>query len=152
MLKKFYPGLLAALILSFPLLGTGLLWGAELSVYGNRYTRVTIRHVTIKAEVVQSPEKLYLGLSHRRELPAGRGMLFVMPSEAYQQFCMRDMRFSLDILWIARGKVIGIAKNIAADDQDTLTSPEPVRYVLEVPGGFCDKHGLRVNDPVKFTL
>ncbi|MEW6386444.1 MAG: DUF192 domain-containing protein [Thermodesulfobacteriota bacterium] len=151
-LKKLSPGFLGLLLLACPFLWTGLLWGAEYSVYGNPYTLVTIGTTTIKAEVVQSPEKLFLGLSQRPELPAGRGMLFIMPSQDFQQFCMRGMRFSLDFIWIARGKVIGLHKNIAADDPGTLTSPEPVRYVLEVPGGFCDKHGLRINDPVKFTL
>ena len=150
--KKFSTGLLAALILSFSFLWPAFIWGADSSVYGNPYTWVTIRHTAIKAEVVESPEKLYLGLSHRRELPEGRGMFFVMPSEEYQQFCMRGMRFSLDIIWIAQGKVMGIHENIAPEDQRTFTSPAPVRYVLEVPGGFCDKHGIRVNDPVKFTL
>ncbi|OGP71341.1 MAG: hypothetical protein A2Y80_05785 [Deltaproteobacteria bacterium RBG_13_58_19] len=152
MLKKSSPGLLAALILFVPFLWPAFIWGADYSVYGNRYTRVTIRHITVKAEVVKSPEKLFLGLSHRRELPEGRGMFFVMPSEEYQQFCMRGMRFSLDLIWIAQGRVVGIDRNIAPENQRTFTSPAPVRYVLEVPGGFCEKHGLLVNDPVKFTL
>jgi uncharacterized membrane protein (UPF0127 family) len=41
---------------------------------------------------------LYLGLSHRRDLPDGRGMLFIMPALEVQTFCMRGMQFPLDIL------------------------------------------------------
>jgi uncharacterized membrane protein (UPF0127 family) len=122
---------------------------AELSAYGNPFTRVTIGQVKVQAEVVNSMEKMYLGLGKRPELPEGRGMLFIMPSPAVQNFCMRDMRFALDFLWIDSGRVRGMTKNVPYEDQQACYySPEPVKFVLEVPAGFCDRHGLRVGDKV----
>lgn len=100
--------------------------------------------------MVESPAKLYLGLSYRPALPPGRGMLFVLPEAEIQQFCMRGMRFALDVIWIAEGRVAGCEKNIAADDAGILTSPVPVKYVLEVPGGFCDRHKITPADEVSF--
>jgi uncharacterized protein len=119
----------------------------ELSEYGNPFTWVTIGKTKVKAEVVRSMEKMYLGLGKRPELPEGQGMLFVMPSPAVQNFCMRDMRFGLDFLWIDAGRVAGMTKNVSHRDQEACHySPGPVKFVLEVPAGFCDRHGIMVGD------
>ena len=121
---------------------------AELSEYDNPFTWVTIGKVKVKAEVVKSMEKVYLGLGKRPELPEGRGMLFVMPSPAVQNFCMRDMRFALDFIWLAPGRVAGLTRNVSPLDQEACyQSPEPVAFVLEVPAGFCERNGIRVGDP-----
>ncbi len=122
---------------------------AGMSEYGNPFTRVTIGKVKVKAEVVKSMEKMYLGLGKRPDLPEGRGMLFVMPSPAVQNFCMRDMRFDLDFIWIVSGRVAGMTKNVSHRDQEACYySPEPVNFVLEVPAGFCDWQGIKVGDKV----
>lgn len=122
---------------------------AELSEYDNPFTWVTIGKVKVKAEVVKSMERIYLGLGKRPELPEGRGMLFVMPSPAVQNFCMRDMRFDLDFIWIVSGRVAGMTKNVSFRDQEACYySPEPVNFVLEAPAGFCDRHGIKVGDKV----
>jgi uncharacterized membrane protein (UPF0127 family) len=143
--------ILAALGLLSLCLWPGLLAGAEISPYGNPWRLVTVGRVAVLAEVVQSPEKVFLGLSHRRELPEGRGMLFIMPGVEQQIFCMRGMRFPLDFLWIAYGRVVGLEKNIPTQFPGDLVSPRPVNYVLEVPGGFCNRHGIKVGDPVKWS-
>jgi hypothetical protein len=119
----------------------------ERSEYGNPFAQVKIGQVEVKAEVVQSPEKLYLGLSHRRELPEGRGMLFVMPHRQVQIFCMRGMNFPLDFIWLVPGKVAGLAQNVPADYPGEVCSPEPASHVLEVPAGFIERYGIRVGDP-----
>lgn len=124
----------------------------ELSEYGNPFTTVLVKGVAVKAEVVDTPAKLYLGLSHRQVLPPGRGMLFIMPTPEIQQFCMRGMRFAIDIIWIAEGEVAGCETNIPPDDLRTLTSPAPVSYVLEVPAGFCEAHRIAPHDRVAFKL
>ncbi len=119
----------------------------ELSAYGNPFTWVTVGKARVKAEVVASPEKLYLGLGQRPDLPEGRGMLFVMPRREVQDFCMRDMRFGLDFIWLVPGRVAGLTKNVSPlDQQACYSSPEPVDFVLEVPAGFCDRHSIRVGD------
>ncbi len=130
------------------LIGASAARGVEYSEYGNPFTWVTVGKVAVKAEVVKTPEKLFLGLSHRQELPEGRGMLFVMPGLAVQNFCMRDMNFPLDFLWLVPGKVVGIEENVSPRYQGTLTSPAAVSHVLEVPAGFCNRYGIKVGDPV----
>ncbi len=141
------------LTLWFLMIPWGCSFGQELSEYGNPFTSVTLGEVAVQAEVVKTPGKLYLGLGNRQGLPEGRGMLFLMPRMQVQVFCMRDMHFPLDIIWIAYGKVAGIAKQVSHEDQrQSYASPVPVNYVLEVPAGFCDKYGIVVNDRVAFEV
>jgi uncharacterized protein len=124
--------------------------GQETSEYGNPWVWVRVGQVTVQAEAVRTPAQLYRGLSHRRELPAGRGMLFFMPEKAVQTFCMRGMHFPLDFIWISQGRVVGLTRNVPSTFPGKLTSPEPVNYVLEVPGGFADQYGVQVGDPVQW--
>jgi len=120
----------------------------EVSEHGNPWVRVTVGKVTVQAEAVRTPERLYLGLSYRSELPEGRGMLFFIPGKEVQTFCMRGMRIPLDLIWISDGRVAGITRNVPWTFPGNLTSPGPVTHVLEVPGGFADRHGIKTGDPV----
>ena len=126
--------------------------GQEYSEFGNLLTHLTVKGVPVTAEVVNTPEKLYQGLSHRRGLTAGRGMLFLMDTAGRQAFCMRDMLFSIDIIWIADGRVAGVHQQLSPSDAGVFISPVPVRLVLEVPGGFALSHGIKVGDPVALQL
>ena len=93
-----------------------------------------------------SLDKLYVGLGGRRRLAPGTGMLFMMPSFEVQQFCMRGMLISIDIIWIAQDRIIGFHKNLSPKDPGTFTSPAPADVVLEVPAGFVASAGLRIGD------
>lgn len=143
---RIVPGLILWVWLLLP----GLAGAEEFSEYGNPFTWVTIGDVKVWAEVVKSPGKLYRGLGNRLELSEGRGMLFFMPTLAVQSFCMRDMQFPIDFLWLLPDKVAGIHQNVAPDYQGELASPVPVQHVLEVPAGFCDRYGIKVGDRVSW--
>jgi uncharacterized membrane protein (UPF0127 family) len=129
---------------------TGPVPGRDVSATGNPWLWVTIGKVKVKAEAVRTPERLYLGLSYRRELLEGQGMLFFMPTSEVQTFCMRGMQFPLDLIWIVGGRVAGITRNVPPAFPGNLPSPAPVNYVLEVPGGFADKYDIKVGDRVKW--
>ncbi len=124
--------------------------GEGRSKYGNPFLWVKVGQVKVEAEMVSTPEKLYQGLGQRRELPAGRGMLFVMPRVEVQEFCMRGMKFPLDIIWIVDGRVAGLEKNVSPQFTGVLASPQPVKFVLEVPGGFADAYGIKAGDRVSW--
>jgi len=128
----------------------GPAWGQEVSEHGNPWVKVTVGQATVQAEAVRTPERLYLGLSYRTELPEGRGMLFFMPQKEVQTFCMRGMRLPLDLIWISDGRVAGLTRNVPPNFPGNLNSPAPVTHVLEVPGGFADRHGIKAGDRVKW--
>jgi len=140
-------GVVAGLLLAVL---SGLAGGQEVSEYGNPWLWVRVGQVTVKAEAVRTPAQLYLGLSHRGELPEGRGMLFFMPEKEVQTFCMRGMRFPLDFIWISQGRVVGLTRNVPPTFSGDLTSPKPTNFVLEVPGGFTVKYGVKIGDRVQW--
>jgi uncharacterized protein len=140
----------ALLMVVFVAGGAGGAGGQDVSEQGNPWVRVSLGKVTVKAEAVGTPEGLYLGLSYRRELPEGRGMLFFMPTKEVQSFCMRGMRLPLDLIWISDGRVEGITRNVPATFPGELNSPVPVSHVLEVPSGFAERHGIKTGDRVRW--
>jgi len=111
---------------------------------------------TLLVEIADTQESRTTGLSGRKSLAENEGMLFVFESQNIKQaFWMKDMKFSIDIIWIKDGKVAQITKEVPAPAPDTpdrnlsLYIPDaPIDYVLEVIGGFCDQQGIKVGDEV----
>lgn len=117
--------------------------------YWNPIKRVYLKNVLVKAEEVSSKEKIETGLAGRASLGEGRGMIFVMPQDDFQRFWMKGMQFSLDIIWIENGRVIGCEGRISPNDQRIFTSPEKASLVLEVNAGFCEQNIVQLNDSVE---
>ena len=69
---------------------------------------VSLGKVNIPVEVSRTPTEWGQGLSGRKSLPAGEGMLFVFPAPAIQEFWMPDMHFPLDIVF----KLVNCHQNI----------------------------------------
>jgi hypothetical protein len=121
-------GVAAGLLLAAILGLAGLVGGQGVSAQGNPWVRIRVGKVTVQAEAVRTPERIYLGLSYRSKLPEGRGMLFFMPTREVQIFCMRGMRLPLDLIWISDGRVTGITRNVPATfpgDLPTATASRP---------------------------
>src|SRR3989344_805121 len=77
-------------------------------------TTVTIGSTKIEVEIASTPAQYKLGLSGRESLVEGQGMLFVFTQPNRDGFWMKDMHFSLDILWAdSNGKIITIAHDIS---------------------------------------
>jgi hypothetical protein len=108
----------------------------------------------VKVEIADSTEKMRLGLGERNSLADREGMLFLYNIKRPAVFWMKGMRFPLDIIWIADGKVVQIDKQaphepgVADPDLKRYISNEPVDAVLEVNAGFAEKNGIKVGDPV----
>ncbi|MFA5131164.1 MAG: DUF192 domain-containing protein [Patescibacteria group bacterium] len=106
---------------------------------------------TIKAEIVKSGPKMYLGLSKRPEMCAGCGMLFLFPDKEIRDFVMRDMEFPLDIIFISEGKIINIDENLMPESdpvENYYVSAEPADAVLELNAGYCQKYNIKAGDSV----
>ncbi len=112
----------------------------------------------IPVELAESSEERIKGLSGRASLDAGTGMLFVFEKAERLRFWMREMEFSLDIIWISAGcQVVDISENVPAPEPGTPLadlprySPDaPAKYVLEINSGEAAALGLGVGDPVEF--
>jgi uncharacterized membrane protein (UPF0127 family) len=105
----------------------------------------------ILAEVVSDPRRQYLGLSNRNYLCPNCGMLFVFSDWQTREFVMRDMKFSLDIIFIANDRIVNIAEKLPPEGRQTINiykSIVPVDKVLELPGGYCEKYGIKPGETV----
>ncbi|HEX2792373.1 MAG TPA: DUF192 domain-containing protein [Candidatus Paceibacterota bacterium] len=83
------------------------------------------------------------GLSARDSLGDDSGMLFVFPASGLHGFWMKDMRFSIDMLWLDdAGAIVHVVSNAAPETYpEIFTPPAPARYVLEVPAGYTARRG-----------
>src|SRR3954465_15899028 len=105
-------------------------------------SKMTVGDQTLAVEVADTDYLRTRGLSYRESLNPGTGMLFVYNEPRPLTFWMYEMQFCLDIIWINGGEIRGAAESVCpvpgavAQDLPVYASPEPVRYVLEVPSGW----------------
>ncbi len=109
---------------------------------------VSVGSARVVAELAVTPEEHTRGLSGRKSLAEGYGMLFVFRQPARPAFWMQGMQFPLDLIWIANGRVSEITAAVPVPVPDT----PPPQYVpdaqaaavLEVPAGFAQRHGVKI--------
>lgn len=110
-------------------------------------------------ELAVESEDRIRGLSGRASLDAETGMLFVFEQPDRFRFWMKEMQFSLDIVWISSEcRVVDVSENVPFPDPSTPTnelprySPESLaQYVLEINGGEAVERGLGIGDNVEFA-
>jgi uncharacterized membrane protein (UPF0127 family) len=110
---------------------------------GHPTVEVRLGGATVQAEVARDSKARERGLSGRRSLAEGRGMLFVYPDRAVRTYWMKGMRFPIDIIWIDRGRVRGLERNVPVSrgGLPRYSSRGPADHVLEVPAGWARRHG-----------
>ncbi|HXH27304.1 MAG TPA: DUF192 domain-containing protein [Candidatus Acidoferrum sp.] len=115
---------------------------------------VTLGDATITVWLAKTPSEQAKGLGDTNQLADGRGMLFVMPGASRWGFWMKDMRYGLDIVWLNAGKqVIYIAASIAPSTYPKVFAPAmPASYVIELPAGYAQKHGIVPGTHANFNL
>jgi uncharacterized membrane protein (UPF0127 family) len=96
------------------------------------------------------PEKT-MGLQDRDVLERDHGMLFPYEVPQNVMFHMGTVKFPIDILFIDENKnVKKISKNIKPNTLGTYGCSE-IKYVLEIPGGYCDSARIEEGDRVSFS-
>ncbi len=119
-----------------------------------KISQVAVGSSTVSVEVADTEAKRELGLSYRDSLLPGNGMLFVFDLPDKYGFWMKDMSFSIDMIFIDQsGRVVTIAAD--AKPESYLQNPPevfyptaPIKYVLEVPAGFAQQYGIAVGSKV----
>ncbi len=150
------------------------------ALQGNYTEKLRVGNQTIFVEIATTPGEQQQGLSGREALTDNEGMLFdfrptppslPLPrggiknnSPPYQGgvegglrpgFWMKDMKFSLDLIWIKNQTIIAITKNVpypknGAAQLPLYYPPSAIDSVLEVNAGWTDRHQIVVGDEVKF--
>ena len=138
------------LILSIALLPFVVVYFAIRSQYST--TTISVRGVTVKAQIATTSQQKQRGLCCRDSLPQNAGMLFVYETPENHRFWMKDTRIPLDIYWLdAKKNIVHIEHDVQPSSfPKTYGTDIPSQYVLETNAGFAKKHGIRVGDKVAF--
>jgi len=108
------------------------------------------KSLPVAVELATTPEARQFGLMYRERLDPGAGMLFIFPHVAPQSFWMHNTKIPLDILFIDdAGKIVRLHARTTPFSEDSLPSDAPVRFVLELPGGYCEDNGVHEGDTVR---
>lgn len=109
-------------------------------------------HTLFVEKVFETPAQLEQGLMYDYNPLAPRNCaLFVYNTPVYAHVWMLNTPCALDILFIREDmSIAGIHQGAIPYDKTTITSPEPVKYVVEVLTGYCKIHNLAPNDIVIF--
>ena len=106
-----------------------------------------------EVEVAATPQERARGLMFRRSLPPGAGMLFDFGRDEIARMWMKNTFIPLDMVFADRnGTVRGIARDARPRSLDTISSPVPVRAVLELNGGEAERIGLAAGDRLRHPV
>jgi len=109
--------------------------------------QVKVGDKIFEVEIANTAQSRYRGLSGREKLGENQGMLFVFDDLEVRNFIMREMNFSLDMVWIKNNEVVGCSQNVQILDEEgkfiRMNSGGEINYVLEVNAGECEKNSIR---------
>jgi uncharacterized membrane protein (UPF0127 family) len=109
--------------------------------------------VNLTVEVQDTAAEREQGLMEREKLEDGKGMWFVFEQEKNLYFWMKNMKISIDMLFLNQNKeVVKIYENLKPCEADpcvSYPSGKPAMYVLEVPAGFVQLHEVKLGDKVE---
>ncbi len=89
------------------------------------------------------------GLMYRDSMAEQQGMLFIFPDEDERSFWMKNTIISLDIIYVnAKNQIVTIQKNAVPYSEASIPSNGPAKYVVEVNGGYCDRHDIKAGDHI----
>lgn len=111
---------------------------------------LTIGSTTVEASVADTLAKRIKGLSDTPFLPAHVVKLFSFGTAGSHSIWMKDMHYSLDIIWAdEKGKIVHIEEGVSPDTYPTsFASPVPAWYVIEANAGFVASNTITVGDQV----
>lgn len=111
----------------------------------------------LNIEVADTNAERIQGLSGKQGLAENESMLFVFDTEGYYGIWMKDMNFSIDIVWLDKNKkIIHIEKDVSPETYPkifyALKNGQPILslYVLETSAGFLAQNNIQIGDFIAF--
>jgi uncharacterized protein len=144
------PPLIAGAILAF-----ALITAAAACAGGPRVVLLApdgTQRALVNVEVANTPAARELGLMYRKHLDKDAGMIFVFPAPDRLSFWMKNTEIPLDMIFAdGAGKIVGIVENAEPFSEKPLGVGGDSLYVLEVNGGFAQRHRVTPGDRLKFS-
>jgi hypothetical protein len=106
--------------------------------------------IRVAVEVADDDREQAAGLMNRTLAGDGEGMLFVFSGAARRAFWMRNTPASLDLLFLSPElRLVAVVPNAEPMSDRVLSPKVQAQYVLEVPGGFAERHGVALGTQVR---
>ena len=113
---------------------------------------IRIDDTVVQVQIADTQPRRVLGLMHQNELPYDQGMIFIFDTVGQYSMWMRNVQFSLDMIWFDEN---GVAVHIEKDVPPCLTAVEAMTcpsinpevralYILEATAGFVEMHDIQV--------
>ncbi len=129
--------------------GTSAAFRNDASLYFSNAQGDTL--AAVRVEIAESEAARTQGLMGRKSMAEDQGMLFIFPYEEYRSFWMVNTPLSLDIIFVnSAGSIVTIQRNTVPYSEESIPSTAPATYVVEVNAGFCDRHGVREGNLVRW--
>lgn len=115
---------------------------------GRERKSLSIRKHMFDIVISKTKAELTQGLSNTHQIEENEGMLFIFPESGYYPFWMKDMNYSIDIVWINESyRIVYIKENATSDSYpNSFVSKEEAKYVLEVKSGYVKAHDISVGE------
>ena len=116
---------------------------------------IYLNKTMLQAEIANDEESQQKGLSGRLGIDENYAMLFVFDHNDRHKMWMKDMKFSVDMIWINdKKRVVYVKHNVKPDAEphEKYAPPIPAKYVLEVKAGVAKQASATVGSSVKFDL
>lgn len=109
-------------------------------------TPATLGKVKLQLDIASSEDKRVRGLSGRSNLGNNQGMLFVFDQPGSSCMWMKEMNFSIDVLWFDENYVlVDSEQNLSPDTYpQSFCSDQPAQYFLELTAGFITKNNVQI--------
>lgn len=105
----------------------------------------------LNLEIANTDAARTQGLSDRPNLAKNSAMLFIFPDASEQCMWMKDMKFSLDMVWMdASKRIVKLAPDVSPDTYPQFFCADNTKYVLEMNVGVIKKHTLEVGQNLNF--
>lgn len=117
---------------------------------GHHRTYVRIGSKSYVAEVASTPAAQQQGLSDRTSFSSRQAMLFSYARSQQLCFWMKNMYFSLDIIWLdGNHQVVKIQHNVSPKTFPQAFCAQ-AQYVVELRAGQATASGLRIGQKIDF--
>ena len=142
----FYYFVFLFLVASIPVIK---IWASQPKYPELKYEAyIVIEDKTVHIEKVDTPDEMARGLSDFQSLNNNEGMFFVFGRSDLQGIWMKDMNFSIDVIWFDKNyKVVDYVENLSPETYPHVFFPkQKALYALEVPAGFVKNNKVLIND------
>lgn len=103
---------------------------------------ITLGGHDVEVWVAQTSTQRSEGLQAVEPIGSGEGMLFVWDEPGERVFEIKDVEYSVDVIFVAEdGRVVDI-DTIEPAGETVASSQQGIILVVEVPGGWAEENGV----------